>query len=260
MILVILGITWFSTRESRKVEEELKQVEIAKSKTQLKKLLDMRALIDDVELTNRAAAYAQEVKDRVRNRISAARSILVSLISTVNNSESVQDYRLLNLETQIHELIEICKTGDDGYVAYTKPTTTALHPNMISAHNITEHEDPVLRSTYNTPYQPPTRVVETHVIQNTSSSSDLLTGILIGDMLSNHSHHDSDEYRESSHNRNTARYEEPETYAATSNSWDDDTTTKSTASDSWDDNSSNSSNDSYSDTSSSSSDSSSSWD
>ena len=122
-----------------------------------------------------------------------------------------------------------------------------------------------LRATYNvgTPSAPAPTV--THVHQ-TSGSNDMLTGVLIGNMISNSGHHHHDTERTVI--RETVRevpakdssWDDTPAKAAKS-SWDDagSSSSSSSRSSSWDDDSSSSSRSSSSWSSSSSSDSSSSW-
>ena len=115
-----------------------------------------------------------------------------------------------------------------------------------------------------TPAPAPSAPSHTTVVNNTSSSNDLLTGVILGNMMSGHDHH-----------HETTRVIEREVPAkapksswddtpapSKSSSWDDDSSSSSSKrSSSWDDDSSSSSKSSSSSwSSSSSSDSSSSWD
>jgi tetratricopeptide (TPR) repeat protein len=95
----------------------------------------------------------------------------------------------------------------------------------------------------------------TTVVNN--SSNDLLTGVLIGNMMGSH-HHDTTRVIEREVVREKPSYTPSVTESVRSSSWDDDSSSRSSSrSSSWDDDSSSKSSSSWS--SSSSSDSSSSW-
>ena len=110
-----------------------------------------------------------------------------------------------------------------------------------------------LRATYNVGSQSASAPTVTHVHQN-SGSNDMLTGVLIGNMISNSGHHHDTERTVI---RETVREVEVPAKAPKS-SWDDIDTSSSSRSSSWDDSSSSSSRSSSWDSGSSSS-SSSSW-
>ena len=116
---------------------------------------------------------------------------------------------------------------------------------------------------YTPRYVPPTPapapVVEHHYHNTNNSGSDMMTGVLVGSMLSDRHEHTRVVEREVV--REVPVYRERETYTppARSSSWDDDSSSKSSSrSSSWDDDSSSRSSSSSSWSSSSSS--SSSWD
>jgi len=99
-------------------------------------------------------------------------------------------------------------------------------------------------------------VAPTHTTVVNNSSNDMLTGVLIGNMLSgHHDHHETTKVVE----REVIR-EVPAKSSSRDSSWDDTPSTSSSRSSSWDDSSSSSSSRSSSWSDSSSSSSSSSWD
>jgi uncharacterized membrane protein YgcG len=103
-------------------------------------------------------------------------------------------------------------------------------------------------------YRTSAQAVQPTVVHTNSGSNDMLTGILVGNMLSG-SHHDTTRVVE----REVIR-EVPAKSSSRDSSWDDTPSTSSSRSSSWDDSSSSSSSRSSSWSDSSSSSSSSSWD
>lgn len=120
------------------------------------------------------------------------------------------------------------------------------------------------------PAQPAQPAPTTTVINNTTSNSsnDLLTGVLIGNMLSDHHSHDTTRVVERERvierevpSKSSTWDDTPSRSSSRSSSWDDDSSSSSSKSSSWDSGSSSSSSSSWdSGSSSSDSGSSSSWD
>lgn len=114
-----------------------------------------------------------------------------------------------------------------------------------------------------------TRAVQpTQTVVHTNSSNDMLTGVLIGNMLSGSHHHDTTRVVERevvrevpAPSRNSSWDDTPSRSSSRSSSWDDDSSSRSSSSSSWSSSSSSSSSSSWdSGSSSSDSSSSSSWD
>lgn len=149
-----------------------------------------------------------------------------------------------------------------------KPIPPAPSPSdraYMRDHNLIDNVPPARSAnaygnTYTPPpaprYSAPTYVAPQPVVVN-NSGNDMLTGVLIGNMLSS-SHHDNYDHTRIVEREVVREVPAPrETYTppAKSSSWDDDSSSRKSSSSSW-----SSSSDSSSSWSSSSSDSSSSWD
>jgi len=167
-----------------------------------------------------------------------------------------------------------CPMGFGSTPPSTPPSTPSSNPTTTAKREYASAYTPTPRPAYQGPTQSvapaPTysapAPTHTTVVNNSSSGSDLLTGVLIGNMLSG-SHHDTTRVVERevirevpAPSRSSSWDDTPSTPAPSkSSTWDDTPSTPSRSS-SWDDDSSSSSKSSSSWSSSSDSSSSSSWD
>ena len=268
LLMVGGGVGAYFLLASKKEAWAAQDAQTADQKQKTSTLLGFAKQLEDALLIAKTATYSDAMKTQVTGRITALQTSVRNALADIKDGKGCTSGRLSSLQGYVDQAVN---EAQNGVVATAAPTATV---DSATGTYATRSEANVYQgqpdaTTQYAPARPsfapsPTQSIFHHyptpapapVVVN-NSNDGLLTGVLIGEMLSNH-HEDRTVYVERERPIDTPRYQRDE-YVAPAPApaaRDDDDSYSSSSSSSYD--SGSSSSDSYSSDSSSSMDSSSS--
>jgi uncharacterized membrane-anchored protein YhcB (DUF1043 family) len=192
VIALIAGLIVFilSKRAARKEQDEAEAAALKDTQDKQKSLLELSKKLDDSELTAKANGYTTVV-----DSIAAARKIVNTMLAELKDGDTVTSSRVASIKARVLSLVDQAETGpivtttsvSDSNASATAHASVTNTFATAPVQETEEYTPPVRHHNQGTYYAPPARAVYTSpqpVIVQNNSGNDLLTGVLIGEALS----------------------------------------------------------------------------
>ncbi|MDO3615374.1 tetratricopeptide repeat protein [Ralstonia pseudosolanacearum] len=218
IVAVLVAVVLFfvlKNRDGKRADEKEKQRLADKAKAQLGEILPLSNQLRDAELECKTASYDTGKKEAVLEKLGALRADILSAITTIKDGMPVDASKLQDIKTNGADALKAVKTGvwPSAQASESTRASWASRTNQESSGSSNQHRSTNFfgkeRPSYERTASPPpqAQVQPQTVVARESSNDGLLTGLLLGSMMS----HDS---RSSESPRHSERYSRDESYSS----------------------------------------------
>ncbi|WP_432263102.1 tetratricopeptide repeat protein [Cupriavidus sp. TMH.W2] len=187
-------------RDDKRVAQEQKKV-VAKAKEQLNEILPLSSQLRDAELECKTASYDSVKKDAVLEKLGVVRADLLSAITTTKGGVPIDASKLQSLKSQSADALKAVSTGEWPVTQAPKAGETTPYSPFGESRTIESSRGAESGSGYSHYERPAATPLPQTVVVREGSNDGLLTGLLLGSMLSNNSHASESRHRDDSSNR-----------------------------------------------------------